>query len=417
MRVGTSLAALVLASCVACTSIPPSPALSPIPAPSANDRSATVEEQLRQATRSGNTERALELITAGADVNAKDGRQESAYLLAASERAPEILEAALAAGAEVNDRDSWNGTALIRAAERGEPWIVGRLLRAGIERDHVNRIGYQAIHEAIWLGRNTDAYADTVRVLVAGGAQLDRPSGTEGLTPLAMAEQKRFARATATLARAAGASAAASSAPNAALVVAIEQADVDAAAVALRAGADIEHRDAQGRTPLLQAVTLDRVDVIRLLVSLGADTNAVDGRLDTPWLVTGVTGSVAALEALLPGKPDLTIRNRFGGVSIIPAAERGHVDYVRRVVQTGIDINHVNDLGWTALLEAVILGDGSERYQQVVRILVDAGADPNLGDANGVRPLQHARDRGQTEVARILESPGPGRSPASPSGR
>ena len=86
----------------------------------------------------------------------------------------------------------------------------------------------------------------------------------------------------------------------------------------------------------------------RLLVALGADPDALDDRHDTPWLVTGVTGSVAMLEVLLPADPDLTIRNRFGGLSIIPASERGHVDYVRRVVKTDIDVNHVNDLGWTA---------------------------------------------------------------------
>lgn len=75
------------------------------------------------------------------------------------------------------------------------------------------------------------------------------------------------------------------------------------------------------------------------------------------------------------------------------------------MVQTGINVNHVNDLGWTAMLEAVILGDGSHRYQNVVHNLLDARAHPNLGDAHGVRPLQHARDRGQTEVVRrILES-------------
>ena len=167
MRAGLMVAALILASCAACTATPTPPPPTP---PGIKDVRATAEEEeLRQAARAGNTARALELIEAGVDVNAKDGGQESAYLLAASERAPDILEATLAAGAEINDKDSWNGTALIRAAERGEPWIVGRLLRAGIDRDHVNRIGYQAIHESIWLGRDTDAYADTVRVLVAGG--------------------------------------------------------------------------------------------------------------------------------------------------------------------------------------------------------------------------------------------------------
>lgn len=100
--------------------------------------------------------------------------------------------------------------------------------------------------------------------------------------------------------------------------------------------------------------------------------------------------------------PDLTITNRFGGVSVIPAAERGHAEYVRRVVQTGIDVNHVNYPGWTALLEAVYYGDGSLAHQEIVRILLAAGADPSFEDANGRIALEHAEARGQREVAQIL---------------
>lgn len=113
----------------------------------------------------------------------------------------------------------------------------------------------------------------------------------------------------------------------------------------------------------------------------GADANALDDKHDTPWLVTGATGSVAMLEALLPAKPDVTVENRFGGVSVIPASKRGYVDYVRRVVQTGIDVNHVNRYGWTALLEAVVLSDGGEAHQEILRILLAAGADRDIPDA------------------------------------
>ena len=154
------------------------------------------------------------------------------------------------------------------------------------------------------------------------------------------------------------------------------------------AGANIEARDAHDRTALLLAATYDRVPVANVLVAMGANPNALDDRHDTPWLVTGVTGSVAMLEALLPANPDLTIRNRFGGLSPIPASERGHVDYVRRVVLTGVDLNHVNDLGWTALLEAVILGDGGPNHQEVVQILLAAGADRDIADRAGVTALQ-----------------------------
>jgi ankyrin repeat protein len=137
---------------------------------------------------------------------------------------------------------------------------------------------------------------------------------------------------------------------------------------------------------------------------MGADPDALDDQHDTPWLVTGVTGSVAMAEALLPANPDLTIVNRYGGVSVIPASERGHVAYVRRVVQTDIDVNHVNRLGWTALLEAVILGDGGQDHQQIVNILLDAGADPSIADADGVTALQHAERRGYDRIAKLLRS-------------
>jgi hypothetical protein len=62
----------------------------------------------------------------------------------------------------------------------------------------------------------------------------------------------------------------------------------------------------------------------------------------------------------------------------------------------------VNDLGWTALLEAVILGNGSRPYQQIVRTLLDAGADPSIADKNGVTALEHARNKGHDQIARIL---------------
>lgn len=148
--------------------------------------------------------------------------------------------------------------------------------------------------------------------------------------------------------------------PDDVLMAAALEGDADRVSRALRAGANTEGRDAAGRTPLLLAASGDHIDSARILVAHGADPDALDDRHDTPWLVTGVTGSVAMLEVLLPANPDLTIVNRYGGVSVIPASERGHVDYVRRVVSTGIDVNHVNNLGWTALLEAVILADGGQ---------------------------------------------------------
>ncbi|MFF0200931.1 ankyrin repeat domain-containing protein [Streptomyces sp. NPDC005017] len=173
--------------------------------------------------------------------------------------------------------------------------------------------------------------------------------------------------------------------------------------LALEAGAAVDVRDGHGRTPLLLAALADHVDTARPLLDAGADPNAQDDRQDTPWLVTGVTGSVAMMRLLLPHGPDLTLHNRYGGVCLIPAAERGHVAYVRAVLdETGIDVDHVNRLGWTALLEAVVLGDGGRAHQQIVELLLAAGATPGLPDGDGVTPLEHAERRGFTEIAALL---------------
>ncbi|HEX3215046.1 MAG TPA: ankyrin repeat domain-containing protein, partial [Actinomycetota bacterium] len=94
------------------------------------------------------------------------------------------------------------------------------------------------------------------------------------------------------------------------------------------------------------------------------------------------------------------------GTGLIRAAERGHAEVVRRLLATPIEVDHVNRLGWTALLEAVILGDGGPDHARTVRLLVGAGADVNLADGNGVTPLAHARQRGQEEIAGILGDAG-----------
>ena len=98
--------------------------------------------------------------------------------------------------------------------------------------------------------------------------------------------------------------------------------------------------------------------------------------------------------------------NRFGGTSLIPAAHHGHPEVVRYLLTTDINIDHVNNLGWTALLEAVILGDGGPVYQEIVKLLLDAGADASIGDNEGQTPMQHALRQGQSAIVELLKSAG-----------
>ncbi len=170
----------------------------------------------------------------------------------------------------------------------------------------------------------------------------------------------------------------------------------------LAEGAPIDARDGSGATALLVATHANQVEAARALIEAGADVNAKDGINDSPYLYAGARGHLAILKMTLSHGADLKSTNRYGGTALIPAAERGHVETVRTLIEAGVVVDHVNRLGWTALLEAIILGDGGERHQQIVALLVKAGANVNLADKDGVTPLRHARTKGQKPIEAML---------------
>ena len=73
------------------------------------------------------------------------------------------------------------------------------------------------------------------------------------------------------------------------------------------------------------------------------------------------------------------------------------------LTHSDIDVNHINHLNWTALLEATILGDGGEKHQKIVQLLVDHGADIHIADGDEVTPLEHVQKRRFKEIEKILK--------------
>lgn len=170
----------------------------------------------------------------------------------------------------------------------------------------------------------------------------------------------------------------------------------------LAEGAHIDARDASGSTALLVATRANNVRSAKTLIDAGADVNQKDDIDDSAYLYAGARGHLEILNMTLTHGADLQSTNRYGGTALIPAAERGHVETVQTLIKAGVNIDHVNSLGWTALLEAIILGRGGKQHQQIVSILLAAGANPNIADRDGVTPLQHARSHGYREIETML---------------
>jgi ankyrin repeat protein len=190
------------------------------------------------------------------------------------------------------------------------------------------------------------------------------------------------------------------------LHAAAEIGDLAAIAAAIADGADVDARDERGRTPLMVATEARQTEAFRALLAAGADVDVQDDKLDNPFLYAGAEGLLDILRLANEAGADPAITNRYGGIALIPASERGHVETVRYLLaESDVDVDHVNRLGWTALLEAILLSDGGPRHQEIVVLLIEAGADVDLADGDGVRPLAHARARGFREIAaRLVEA-------------
>jgi ankyrin repeat protein len=179
----------------------------------------------------------------------------------------------------------------------------------------------------------------------------------------------------------------------------------DAAEIArlARAGADVGVRDSHGRTPLIVAAFASQREAMRALVSAGADPNALENdRYDIVTIAAEANDLPTLKESIALGGNARNVTSRYDGTALIAAAHLGHLEVVRELIRANAPLDHVNNLGWTALIESIVLGDGGPRHTATLEALVQAGANVNLADRGGVTPLQHARNRGYTEMAVIL---------------
>jgi uncharacterized protein len=155
---------------------------------------------------------------------------------------------------------------------------------------------------------------------------------------------------------------------------------------------------------LLAAAFAGDVGAARAAIEKGGDVNAKDNTQQSAFLISTseVGDSTDLLDLTLAHGADINAKDSYNGTGLIRAADRGFVTICERLIEAGVDIDHVNNLGWTALLEAVILGGGDRAHQQVVALLLEKGADRSIKDPRGRTALEIAQQSGYDEIAALL---------------
>jgi uncharacterized protein len=175
----------------------------------------------------------------------------------------------------------------------------------------------------------------------------------------------------------------------------------------IAAGANLEERGAHERTPLLVATHLSHDEVAKVLLEAGANPNALDQQRYDLITIAAVNNDVEMIQVGLEyGADPSNITSPYDGTALIAAAHLGHVETVQTLIDAGAPLDHVNNLGWTALIEAIVLGDGGERHTAVVEALIKAGANVNLADGTGQTPLSLAKARRYKRMIEMLEQAG-----------
>lgn len=183
--------------------------------------------------------------------------------------------------------------------------------------------------------------------------------------------------------------------------------DVEEINKLIAAGEKVDLQDSKSRTPLFIAVFLKKYDAVRALLKAGANPNRLDTERYDVVTIAAVANDVEMLKVLLAGGASAkNVTSRYDGTALIAAAHLGHAEVVKLLIAAKAPLNHVNNLGWTALMESIVLGNGGANHTATLKALVEAGADVNIADRQRISPLQHARQRGYAETARILEAAG-----------
>ena len=182
--------------------------------------------------------------------------------------------------------------------------------------------------------------------------------------------------------------------------------DTETAMKLIQDGANINVEGDNGETPVLAATYQNHVETVKALM-VQVLILKLKMRNKVIHFFMRVEGYTDIVKVLINAGVNTKETTKSGGTALISASERGHVEVVKELLEhTDIDVNYKNARGGTALVEAIVLGNGSENHKKVIQMLIDHGADVNMANKENITPLQYAEKRGFKDIANMLRVAG-----------
>jgi ankyrin repeat protein len=289
---------------------------------------------------------AKSLLAAGADVNARNQRGDTPLHLAVAKGDRAMVALLIAAGATLDVVDQDGNTPLHAAALAGDVAIVEQLLAAGCKVDPRNKDGNTPAHLAAWKGHDA-----VLRALLAAGAK--DQANTDGNTPLHFASLRGHKGAVEAL---------------------------------IKGGSNLEAKNKDGATALQLATEADEMDIVELMVRGGAKISVAKANGWTPLYTAAYNGNRETVAFLLKRGADADEQNAEGWAPLHAACSQGHYKVVKVMVSDfKAKINIQTKEGTTPLYFAAHTG-----RPKITELLIQLGADVNLGKKGGWLPLHGA---------------------------
>jgi hypothetical protein len=190
--------------------------------------------------------------------------------------------------------------------------------------------------------------------------------------------------------------------PSEPLVKAAMTDDLDMVKELLSTGANVNAIDEiYPTTALAMAVTNGNLEMVQVLVWAGADVNAQNNRGATALLYLSDRSTTDVVRALIAAGAKIDLKDEDGDTALIDAATRNNRDVLQALLDAGAAVNVKNKAGETALMKAA-----KEGLLNNVKALILAGADVNERDEEGRTALERAREYEYSQVMNVLRISG-----------